>query len=333
MLTFISFIFVFGVIVLIHELGHFLAARWHGVYVKEFSIGMGPRLWSHQGKETLYSLKAFPIGGSVQMEGEQEESEAQNSFGQKKAWQRFTIIAAGPLMNFVLALILLFGVYFFQGYQTTTVAELIKDLPAESSGIQIGDSITAINDLPIKNWEALVEAIDGSKGMPLLVEVERAGQRIEFEVPVVQDAQSERYMVGIRPTIERSLAKAASGAVVVTSKLSVAIIEFVPKLISGSESMENVAGPVGLAVVIGEQASLGFINLLHFTAFISVNLGIMNLLPFPALDGGRLVFIFYEMIFRKKANQRFEEGLHYMGFMLLMLLMVIVFISDFSRFF
>ena len=251
--------------------------------------------------------------------GEQEASDLHGSFSEKKPWQRFTVIFAGPLMNFVLALVLLFGVYYLQGYQTTTVAELIADMPAISSGMQVGDTIKTIDGKGIGSWQDLVEVIDGSVGNPLAIQVERNGNSVTLEVPVVKDQESQRFMVGIRPTIERSVFKALSGAAVVTGRLSVAIVEFIPRLITGNESMENVAGPVGLAVVIGEQASLGFVNLLHFTAFISVNLGIMNLLPFPALDGGRLVFIVYELIFRKKVNQRFEEGLHYMGFMLLML--------------
>lgn len=333
MLTIISFLLVFSVIVLIHELGHFLGARWHGILVKEFSIGMGPRLWSHQGKETLYSLKAFPIGGSVQMEGEQEAVDATNSFSSKKAWQRFTVIFAGPLMNFVLAIVILFGVYYYQGFQTTTIAEVVPDMPASTSGILAGDRIAVIEDNAIQSWNDIVEAIDGSTVDQLTILVEREGSQMTFEVPVVKDPESGRRMVGIRPAIERSFGKALEGSFVVTGKLSMAIVEFIPRLISGKESMDNVAGPVGLAVVIGQQASLGLVNLLHFTAFISVNLGIMNLLPFPALDGGRLVFIGYEMIFRRRANQRFEESLHYIGFMLLMLLMVLVVISDFSRFF
>lgn len=333
MTTIISFIFVFGVIVFIHELGHFLAARWHGIFVKEFSIGMGPRIWSLQGKETTYSLKAFPIGGSVQMEGEQEASEADNSFSQKKAWQRFTVVFAGPFMNFVLAILLLFGVYFYLGYQTTTIAELIDGLPAAEAGLLPGDRIDVIDGLAINTWDDLVAVIDESQGKALRIQVARQGQDLVFTVPVVEDQASGRFMVGIRPTVERSFATAISAAFEVTGRLSMAIAEFIPRLISGQESMDNVAGPVGLAVVIGQQASLGFINLLHFTAFISVNLGIMNLLPIPALDGGRLIFITYEMIFKRKVNQRFEEGLHYFGFMLLMLLMVVVFISDFSRFF
>lgn len=333
MLTIVSFLLVFSLIVLIHELGHFLAARWHGIFVKEFSIGMGPRLWSYQGSQTLYSLKAFPIGGSVQMEGEQEAVEAENSFSTKKAWQRFTVIVAGPLMNFVLALVLLFGVYFYQGTQTTTIEALIPDMPAISSGLTMGDTITEIDGQTIKSWNDIVTAIDTAKNPTIEIKVRRLEETLSFRVPVQEDQETQRKMVGIRPRIERSLGNAFKGAFTVTGQLSVAIVEFIPRLISGKESMDNVAGPVGLAVVIGQQASLGIVNLLHFTAFISVNLGIMNLLPFPALDGGRLVFIGYEMIFRRRANQRFEEGLHYIGFMLLMLLMVMVVISDFGRFF
>lgn len=332
-ITAISFIAVFSVIVFIHEFGHFMAARLNGIFVKEFSIGMGPAFLKWQGKETLYSLKAFPIGGSVQMEGEDEASDDPNSFGKKAAWQRFMVIVAGPLMNFVLALVILFFLSLSMGYQTTKIAEFIPGMPAATSGLEKGDQIIFVNLMPIDAWSDLTEAIDQSGSEPLRIQILRDNQVLAFNVPVVYDELEKRNLIGIRPMIEKSIPMAIKASADTTYYWSKMIVMFIPKLFTDEEARSQVSGPVGIAKVVGEAAGLGIRPLLTFTAFISVNLGIMNLLPIPALDGGRIIFISYEMILRRKPNQMFEQRLHYIGFVLLLTLMAVVVVSDVLKLF
>jgi regulator of sigma E protease len=331
MLTFISFIFVFGIIVFIHEFGHFMLARANGIFVKEFSLGMGPRIFSKQGKETLYSIKAFPIGGSVQMVGEDEESDLPNSFGQKAPWRRLSVIIAGPFMNFVLAIVILFLISLSVGHQSTTIMEFVDNLPAAESDLKVGDEIVVVNDTTIESWEDLTFAIDASNGGILRIQVLRDGDISLHQMMPVLDEENGRYMIGIRPTMEKSLPKAIETSFATTANFTKMILEFIPKLITGQESMKNVAGPVGIATVIGQAANEGFITLMMFTAFISINLGIMNLLPIPALDGGRIILILFEMIFRQKIKPTIEEKIHYVGFVLLMALMVVVLFNDVFR--
>ncbi|MCK8058796.1 MULTISPECIES: RIP metalloprotease RseP [unclassified Fusibacter] len=328
MLTFISFIFVFGMIVFIHEFGHFLLARANGIFVKEFSLGMGPRLYSRQGKETLYSIKAFPIGGSVQMIGEDEESDLPNSFGQKAAWRRFTVIVAGPVMNFVLAIFLLFVISLSIGFQTTTIGEFVTGLPAGDSTLNVGDEIIVVNDTKIEAWNQLTVAINESGGEPVRIQTINNGKIAAHDILPIYNEEEDRYLIGIVPTVEKSVLKAMDYSLTTTAELTKMILEFIPRLVSGQESMQNVAGPVGIAKVVGQAASMGLAPLLTFTAFISINLGIMNLLPIPALDGGRILLIAYEMIFRRKVNPKIEERIHYVGFLLLMALMVVVLFND-----
>ncbi len=332
-ITAISFIVVFSVIVFIHEFGHFIAARMNGIFVKEFSIGMGPTFLKWQGKETLYSLKAFPIGGSVQMEGEDEASDNPNSFGKKAAWRRFTVIIMGPLMNFVLALIILFFLSLSMGYQTTKIAEFLPDMPAATSGLEKGDQIIFVNLMAIDAWSDLTKAIDQSGKEPLRIQVLRNNEVLVFNVPVAYDKETDRNLIGIKPVVEKSVPMAIKASADTTYYWSKMIVTFIPKLFTDKEARSQVAGPVGIAKVVGEAASLGIKPLLTFTAFISVNLGIMNLLPIPALDGGRIIFIGYEMIFRRKPNQEIEQRMHYVGFVLLLTLMAVVVVSDVLKLF
>lgn len=333
MLTLISFLFVFGTIVFIHELGHFVAARLNGIRVIEFSLGMGPLMYSVQGPKTLYSIKWFPIGGSVRMEGEDESSDSADSFGKKAAWRRLTVVLAGPVMNFVLALVVLFLISMSIGYQSTSVASFVPGFPAEASGLEVGDTIIDIDDTPIDTWEALTLAVGQSEGKALAITVLRGDKTQTFMILPKQDSESNRYMIGIAPTMERSPGKAMQVSWQTTRDLTKMIIDFIPRLITGKESLDQVAGPVGIATVVGQAASLGFVPLLTFTAFISINLGIMNLLPLPALDGGRILLILFEMVFKKRLPEKIEAGIHYAGFVLLLSLMVIVLVNDVFRLF
>ncbi len=349
MLTIISFIVVISILVFFHELGHFLVARACDVYVKDFSIGMGPVLYQYKGKETTYSLRALPIGGAVQMLGEDGvdkelndepensepvhlESDNPRSFINKPAWQRLLIIAAGPIMNFVLAIVLFFMIFLSQGFPTdqNIVGEVIDQTPAHSAGLMADDKIVAIDQNEIKNWQDIITAIQAADGQSLELEIERhtADQRQVINLQPMLDKESGRYIIGIRPKMEMSFFKSLQYAGIRTWQSSRTVLEFIPKLVVGQVSRDNLAGPIGIAKISGEAARQGPLIFMALMAIISVNLGIMNLLPIPALDGGRILLILLEIVFRKKIPAIIEEKIHLIGFALLMLLMVYVVYND-----
>ncbi len=366
MVTILSFIVVISILVFFHELGHFLVARACDVYVKDFSIGMGPVIYQFKGKETTYSLRALPIGGAVQMLGEDgvdkeideqaEESEAgqqeaeqaqakadpsasdnPRSFINKPAWQRLLIIAAGPIMNFVLATVLFFIIFLSQGFPThqNLIGEVIDQTPAQQAGLIADDKIVKINDSEINDWNDIIAAIKAADGQQVQIEVVRANateNKIVNLQPVLDEA-SGRYIIGIRQKLEMSFSQSLKYAFVKTWESSQTVVSFIPKLISGEVSRDNLAGPIGIAKISGEAARQGPLIFMALMAIISVNLGIMNLLPIPALDGGRILLILLEIIFRKKIPPFIEEKIHLIGFALLMLLMIYVVYNDIVKLF
>ena len=205
--TLISFIFVFGIIVFAHELGHFATAKWSGIKIHEFSLGMGPAILKKQGKETLYSLRAFPIGGYVKMEGEDEASDDPRSFSNKKPWQRLIILAAGATMNFILAYVLLVIIMFSVGAPSNTIADIVVDMPAAEAGIMADDKIVSIDGKSISSWEQVTSAINQSEGNTLVIEVLRDGQKETFSItPVLKEDGS--YAIGIQTKVLKQVDKA-----------------------------------------------------------------------------------------------------------------------------
>jgi len=332
MQTFLSFIIVFGLVVLFHEFGHFIIAKLGGIKINEFAIGMGPQILKFKGKETLYSLRAFPIGGFVSMEGEAEASEDDRSFQKKPAWLRFCIVAAGPLMNFVLAIILFMALALYSGMETTQIGKLVDDMPAVEAGIQVGDDVKAINGTPINEWTDLTTLIGASKGSPLDFTVLRDGQTLEIQVIPALDATEERYMIGIQSLRVHSISASIAYGFETTALVTKMIIEYLPKLFHGNNFANDVVGPVGIVVMIGEATKNGIANVIGLAALISINLGLMNLLPIPALDGGRLLFLTFELIFRRPVKEEWEANIHKLGFILLIGLTIVIFIKDIFKF-
>ncbi len=339
-------------LVFFHELGHFMVARACGVYIKDFSIGMGPVIYQFKGAETTYSLRALPIGGAVQMLGEDgvdkeldeadaaqeqslEDADNPRSFTNKPAWQRLAIIAAGPLMNFALAIVLFFLIFLFQGFPTNQnyVGSVMEQTPAMEAGLLAGDKIVAIDERRIDDWFDIVEAISQAEGKPVVLQVERADQTLNIELTARYHEEAKRYMIGISQKMETSLGQSVYQAFDKTWASTKMIIEVIPKLISGEVSRDNLTGPIGIAQISGQAARQGPLVFMSLMAIISVNLGIMNLLPIPALDGGRILLIILELIFRRKLPAFIEEKIHLVGFALLMLLMVYVVYNDIVRLF
>ena len=334
LLTIVSFIFVFGIIVFAHELGHFLTARLNGIMIHEFSIGMGPVVFKKQGRETLYALRAFPIGGYVRMEGEDESSEDPRSFTNKKPWQRLIVLAAGATMNFVLAYVLLVVLMFGMGSASNTLAAVLENSPAEKAGLLADDTIISINNITIDSWEEIIEGINLSEGNAIEIEVERSSNGstdlITFVVEPVSDGAGS-YKIGIQTKLTKQVDKAFTMAAIQFKAFFTDIFKFFAN-IGSKEAVGQLVGPVGLVNIIGEASKQGIWNLIFLAAYISVNLGIVNLLPFPALDGGRIVFVVVEMVLGRPVNREKEGYVHFIGLVLLMGLMAFLVFKDIQRF-
>lgn len=328
MTTFIYFILVFGSIIFFHEFGHFITAKLSGVLVHEFSLGMGPKIIKRKGKETTYSIGVFPIGGYVKMEGEDEESDHKKSFSSKSPFKRFLIIFAGPFMNFILALLIFFFLFLFIGSPTTTVKEILPGLPAETSDLKVGDRIISINEYTTDEWEDIVENVSKSTGT-LAFLVEREDEEIVVEIIPVED--EGRNVIGIAPTIERNLFYSAAMAFDRLWFVSTNIFTFLGDMINGKQLEGEVVGPIGIISMVNEASKYSFLSVLSLAAVISINLGIVNLLPLPALDGGRLVFILIEILKGSPIDPKKEGFVHFAGFVALMIFMAYMVVKDLGR--
>lgn len=342
MLTFIAFLFVFGIVVFAHELGHFFLAKAVGVRVDEFGLGFGKRLVSYKYGETLYSLNLIPLGGFVKLAGMDgdEKNTADDSFNSKKVWQKIAVIASGPLMNFVLALILIFLVFFFYGMpipsKFTVIGEVMPGYPAAELGLRAGDQIVAVNGEKMDSWQELVDHIAENHQQKLKLKILRADSKtIEKEVLPVYDQEMKKGMIGIKPKVvyqQLGFFQSLKTACLQTFGVTVAILLSLFQMITGQLS-GDVAGPIGIAQMAGQAAKVGFEKVLQLTAILSINLGLFNLLPIPALDGGRLFFLFIEGI-RGKAIDPKKEGLvHFAGFIILMIILLLVTYKDLLRLF
>ncbi|AHM56623.1 putative zinc metalloprotease [Peptoclostridium acidaminophilum DSM 3953] len=317
---------VFGVIVLFHEFGHFIVAKLCKVKVHEFAIGMGPKIASIKGKETDYSIRLLPLGGYVKMLGEDEDSEDENSFGKKSVLQRIGIIAAGPIMNFVLAILLFTVIFMLVGIPTTSIKETMKDYPAQSAGIIEGDKIIEIEGTKIEDWNQVTSIVGNSAGKSIEIKIQRAGKPMEYKVtPLEQDG---RGVIGILPSSEKNLALSLKSSVERTGYILSQMMNFFATLVTGNVNTSDVVGPVGIINVVGEAARVGYLNVISLAAVISINLGLINLFPFPALDGSRILFLIIELARGKKIDPEKEGMIHFIGFALLMLLMVFITYKD-----
>jgi regulator of sigma E protease len=323
LLTFIAAILVFTLLVVIHEFGHFIIARLSGVKVEEFALGMGPKIWGYQAKETLYSIRAFPLGGFCKMLGEDESNLDPRSFNNKPIFKRIAIIAFGPIMNFILT-VLIFSLVFSY---IPMISQVSENSPASKAGMAAGDEITEINGTAITEWEQIRPIVDANKGKEIKVRFERKGEIKEVDVVPVAREGEEGAMIGVVPSIGYqgfSITRGLGDTINITKEM----YKFLGQLFTGNASMEYVEGPVKIVMRIGEAAEVGVAAVLQFAGFLSLNLCIINLLPLPALDGGRLIFLFIEAIRRKPIDPQKEGIVHFIGFVLLMILSVFIIYKD-----
>ena len=339
-----------GVLIVIHECGHFLLAKLSGVGVLTFSVGFGPKLWVKKKGETEYALSAFPLGGYVKMVGEDPDEEVQQadiekSFAHKGLLKRIAIVAAGPGFNLLLAVFLLMIVFIFYGVPvlSTQVGAVESGSPADRAGIRKGDRIVAVNGQPVSEWEELSKGIKESQGNALNLQIRRESQELQIPVePMKREGRTifgekrDEWIIGIGSQV--SIEKGNPGLAIVkaiqqTYDYATLTLVALYKMIRGEVSPRNLGGPILIAQMAGQQAQEGLGSFLGFLAVLSINLGVLNLLPIPVLDGGHLLFFLVEAVIGKPVSLRHREVAQQVGIFLLMLLMVYAFYNDIARFF
>jgi regulator of sigma E protease len=339
-MTLIYLLLVLGINILVHEFGHFIFAKKAGIYVHEFSIGMGPRLFKFNRKndETTYSIRLFPIGGSVQLAGEGTEDDRdipKDRLLQSKPWlSRFLTIIAGVLFNYLLAIVLFFIIGLFNGTTTNDVIVqyISEDYPAYIAGMREGQKIVKVDNVNIYSNEQFLLELQMRYGDPITFTVKDNNDTKTITVIPKETAEKE-YKWGFLALGEYKEGFIASVkyAFVKTWNLTIQMGIIISYLITGKIGLNSLAGPIGMYNVVGEVAKAGFMDVLYLTALIGINVGFINLLPIPAFDGGRLLFLWIEKIKGSPVNPDLENNIHAVGFILLMLLTVLVAFNDIIR--
>ena len=339
-----------GVLIVIHELGHFLLAKRMGVGVITFSIGFGPKLWGRKVDETEYVISAFPLGGYVKMVGEDPGEEVQEldigkSFSQKSLGKRAAIVGAGPGFNLLLAAVIFACTFMFVGVPvlTTRIGSVEPKTPAAEAGLKKGDRILGIDGTQVEKWEELSDRIKQSNGKTVTLRIERDNAQTEIQIqPVLREGKSvfgERkdvWIIGIASDVamEKSTPwTALAQGFYKTGEYSVLTVVGLFKMITGAVSPKNIGGPLMIAQVAGQQAQEGAASFLFFIALLSVNLGVLNLLPIPVLDGGHLFFFLMEWLIGRPVEIRYRERAQQIGVFILILIMIYAFYNDVTRFF
>lgn len=336
-ITAVAAIIIFAVMIFVHEAGHFIAAKSLGVKVNEFAIGMGPKLWKKQKGETLYSIRAIPIGGFCAMEGEDEETDDERSFSNKKPWQRLIILVAGAFMNILLGFVLLLFVCgISNGFAEAKIKEITPDSAAQISGLREDDEIIRANGRRIHIVEDFYWELENNKNPDGTLELTVKNQGEKRHVSVTPEEKDGKKTYGILlATSENSFFTTIEKAYYRTAFYSRVIIDSLINMIRGKIPFTQVSGPVGIVHEIGnavQQAQTtgidGIIRLIGMAVLLTVNLGVFNLLPLPALDGGRILFVLIEMIRRKPIPKEKEAVVHFVGIVLLLGLSVLIAFKD-----
>ena len=339
LITILVTILIFGVIIFIHELGHFLVAKACGIQVNEFALGMGPTILKKQGKNTLYSLRAFPIGGFVSMEGEDSGSDNQNAFCNKPVWKRIAVVLTGPIMNLILGfLVVLIMVIATPLVGSTTVARFEEGALSEQTGLQVGDEIKSINGSPVFVDNDIVYGLLRAEDGNADITVVRDGKTIvlddvKFAMTEIQDGKPQITIDFKVQAIEKDFFSVLKASTMKTISIMRTIWVSLLDLITGNYGLNDLSGPIGVGQVVNQALQLGGMSVLSLVAFISINVGIFNFIPFPALDGWRILVLIVEGIRRKPLNPKIESTVNFVGLALLMVLMVVVACSDVLKLF
>lgn len=338
LLKIVGAVFVFGIIIFVHELGHFVCAKLSKIQVNEFALGMGPTLYKKQIGETVYAVRLFPIGGFVAMEGEDEDSFNPRAFGNRPVSSRILTVAAGACMNLILGFVLFWILSAGTNLIPTTTVAKFDEAATSSAQLQVGDTITAINGRRIYIASDLSYAMALDSDGLLDITVRRKEESVElYDVPfrTEQDDMGNQFIsrdfwVYGR---EKTVLGTARYGFMWTISTARAVWSSLFDLIGGNLPVSQVSGPVGTISVIGEAMSYGLESILYLLAFLSVNIGMFNILPFPALDGGRLFFLVIELLTGKQIPQKYEAAIHAAGMILLLMFMLFVTYSDVTRIF
>ena len=326
-------ILLFVVLIVIHEFGHFIAAKLLGVRVNEFAVGFGPKLFSHQGKETKYSVNLIPFGGYCAMEGEDEESSDGRAFCNKKPWRRFLIVAMGAIFNLLLGLIIIAIILApSKAFTSTVIAEFEDGAKSKATGLAVDDKILEVDGRKIYSTYDLSYAFTNVTDGKIDITVLRDGEKkllknVTFQTETENDMSYltvDFKVYGIKKTVGSYIKQTVSTAISYCAVVWRSLID----LLGGKYGISAVSGPVGVTVAIGSVAKQSLTALLPIMALITINLGLFNLLPVPALDGGRLLFILIEMIIRRPVPQKYESMIHTVGFVVLIAFMVLVAAKD-----
>lgn len=337
MVTVILALLIFGLLITAHEFGHFITAKWCGVTVHEFAIGMGPAIFKKQGKETLFSIRLIPVGGYCKMEGEDEESDKPGSFNNCKKWQKILILASGALMNLVLGYLITVIILFqSQAVAVPVIDSLLEDYPA-AEVLQVGDEILKVNGTRVYTNSELSTALMRSNGECELL-VRRGEDKFKATITPKADETGRLIFGFMGSTKELTFSNRFFYAYRNTIDFSKLIIMSLGDLISGRVGLENLSGPAGIVNEIGNAAqsskeASSLIPLLTFVAFLTINLGVFNLLPIPALDGGRILFVLISLIIRKEIPPEKEGLVHFIGLVLLFALVIFATRNDILRIF
>jgi len=353
--TIISFVIVLGILIFVHEFGHFICAKLFRVKVLKFSLGFGPTVVGKQMGETEYVISAFPLGGYVKMYGENPNEEVEEelisrSFAYKPVWQRFIIVACGPLFNLFFAAFLFFMIFAVAGLPQplpgTKIGPVAPGSPAEAAGLKQGDIIVSINGQKTDKWADVVELVGKSEGKPIQLVIKRGDEtfettgtpKLQEDKDIFGEAVGKRYLLGIMRTEEVvyekvPLSEALKAGVIQTWNIIYLTILAIVKIFQRVVPASELGGPILIAQLAGQQMKAGLVNFINFMAFISINLGILNLLPVPILDGGHLVFFSVEALRGKPLSMKTQEMWQQVGLVLLISLMFFVFYNDLVRIF
>ena len=336
-------ILMFGVLVMLHELGHFLAARATGVPVAEFAIGFGPKLFSRTGKKNgvIFSLRALPFGGYCRFYADDENGDADNpgAYSRQKIWKRALISVGGPLFNMLVAMLALFLLFSAVGLWASTpvVGGLIDGLPAKEAGFEIGDRIVSVNGRKVQTSADASQFITDAGESEIQFVLERNGEKIALSLTPRWSEADQRLMIGIQYKVvpyRFPIGQSLQYSLETTGEMSGSIVTFLRNLIFKGEGVDELAGPIGTVTVVKEQTQSGGVrSYLQLAALISVNLGIFNMLPIPGLDGSKLIFLLVEKIRGKRIPPEKESIVVLIGFGLLLLLMALVMYQDIVRLF
>ena len=340
----IAFIIVIAVCVIVHEYGHYITARILGVQVHEFAFGMGPAILQHRARNNmLWSLRLFPVGGFCRLAGMGEDEDGERvipgmGFNEQPAWKRFFILLNGSAFNILLAVVLM--ALFLWGHgildmNTTRIGEIMPGFPSEQAGLKVGDEVLSVNGTPSSKWREMSELIrtEGAKSPELTLTVRRGEETLTLTVNVPNNEEYGRPMLGVSPSYTQyGFRQACRSSLSYTYQMTKLMLQGLAEFVLGRKEAE-VTGPVGIASMSGKAMRSGLWDFMTFIAIIALNLGIINLFPIPALDGGRILFTLLEIIARRRLPGKVEEWIHTAGFVVLISLMILITCNDVYKLF